>query len=73
MYNWVPLLYPWNEHNIVYQLYSNKIKINEKFSHDLLANPISGDTIRCHGSFGLPIPECSFRMANCHVFSLRIS
>jgi len=25
MYNWFTLLYTWNEHNIVNQLYSNKI------------------------------------------------
>ena len=24
-YNWITLLYTWNEHNIVYQQYSNKI------------------------------------------------
>ena len=27
MYNWITLLYTWNEHNTVNQLYSNKIKI----------------------------------------------
>lgn len=26
MYNWFILLYTWNKHNIVIQLYSNKIK-----------------------------------------------
>ena len=24
MYNWITLLYTWNEHNIVYQPFSNK-------------------------------------------------
>ena len=23
MYNWIILLYTWNQHNIVYQLYAN--------------------------------------------------
>lgn len=33
MYNWVILLYTytWNQHNIVSQLYSNKIKIKNKY------------------------------------------
>ena len=30
MYNWTTLLYTWNKHNIVKQLYSNKRKKNKK-------------------------------------------
>ena len=30
VYNWITLLYTWNQHNIVNQLYSNKIKIKKK-------------------------------------------
>ena len=30
MYNWITLLYTWNDHNVVNQLYSNiKLKVKE--------------------------------------------
>ena len=31
MYNWLTLLYTWNLHNIVSQLYSNKILEKDQF------------------------------------------
>ena len=30
MYNWITLLYTWNLHNIVNQLYANKINLEKK-------------------------------------------
>ena len=30
MYHWITLLYTWNEHNIVSQLYSNIKKLKKK-------------------------------------------
>ena len=41
MYNWITLLYTWNYHNIVNQLYSNKKfkKFNKNFQAWLLLFP----------------------------------
>ena len=46
MYHWITLLYTWNEHNIVSQLYSNikKLKKKNKVCHQEISSKLEDIT-----------------------------
>ena len=47
MHNWITLLYTWNKHNILNQIYFNKIKKNSKYNFSTTQKSIINQETAC--------------------------